>query len=192
MSALGAKHGVPQWAAEGEVLRGLAIANGGRLAEGIALMSAGLEALRGEIGHVDAFQLVPFAELLLRAGRLEEAETALGEAATTAERSGEGLAESAMQRVEGEILCARWERLAPGASAEAAERCLCRALDTARRQNAKSLELRAAVSLARLWDRLGRRAEARGVLGEVYGWFTEGFETADLRAARTLLEAIRD
>ena len=71
-----------------------------------------------------------------------------------------------------------------------AEACFRQALDVARRQQAKSLELRAAMSLARLWQRQGRRDEARQLLAEVYGWFTEGFDTADLREARALLTAL--
>jgi predicted ATPase len=67
---------------------------------------------------------------------------------------------------------------------------LCYALDIARRQQAKSLELRAAMSLARLWQQQGKRAEARELLAEVHGWFTEGFDTADLQEAKALLEEL--
>jgi predicted ATPase len=74
--------------------------------------------------------------------------------------------------------------------AQHAEACLCQALATARRQQAKSLELRAAMSLARLWQRQGKRAAACQMLAEVYSWFTEGFDTADLREAQTLLDAL--
>ena len=74
--------------------------------------------------------------------------------------------------------------------AQHAEACFCQALATARRQQAKSLELRAAMSLARLWQRQGKRAEARQMLAEVYGWFTEGFDTADLQEAKALLDAL--
>lgn len=72
-----------------------------------------------------------------------------------------------------------------------AEECLQRAIEIARQQEAKLFELRATVSLARLWKRLGKRKEAHQTLAEIYGWFTEGFETADLRAARSLLEQLR-
>jgi predicted ATPase len=71
-----------------------------------------------------------------------------------------------------------------------AEACFQQALAVARRQQAKSLELRAAMSLARLWQRQGRRDEARQLLAEVYGWFTEGFDTADLQEAKALLETL--
>ena len=71
-----------------------------------------------------------------------------------------------------------------------AEDCFLRAIDIARKQQAKSLELRAATSLARLWQRQGKCAEARALLAPIYGWFTEGFGTADLQEARTLLEEL--
>jgi predicted ATPase len=71
-----------------------------------------------------------------------------------------------------------------------AEACFQHALDVARRQEAKSLELRAATSLARLWQQQGKRAEAYELLAPIYGWFTEGFDTADLQEARALLEEL--
>jgi predicted ATPase len=71
-----------------------------------------------------------------------------------------------------------------------AEACFLQALDVARRQQAKSWELRAATSLARLWQQQGKRAEAHELLAPIYSWFTEGFDTADLRDARTLLSAL--
>jgi predicted ATPase len=71
-----------------------------------------------------------------------------------------------------------------------AETCFQHALDVARRQQAKSWELRAAMSLARLWQQQGKRAEARALLAPVYGWFTEGFDTADLQEAKTLLDEL--
>jgi predicted ATPase len=76
---------------------------------------------------------------------------------------------------------------APQAEAEA---WLMRALDVARRQEAKSLELRAAMSLSRLWQQQGKQAEARALLAPLYSWFTEGFDTADLQEAKALLEAL--
>jgi predicted ATPase len=78
----------------------------------------------------------------------------------------------------------------PGTSQAEAEIWLQRALDVARRQEAKSLELRAAMSLARLWQHQGKRAEAHELLAPVYSWFTEGFDTADLQEAKALLDTI--
>jgi len=71
-----------------------------------------------------------------------------------------------------------------------AEACFQQALTVARRQQAKSLELRAAVSLARLWQQQGQRAKAQALLAPIYGWFTEGFDTADLQEAKVLLEEL--
>ena len=80
----------------------------------------------------------------------------------------------------------------PGTPQAEAEAWLQRALDVAHRQEAKSLELRAAMSLTRLWQQQGKRAEARALLAPLYGWFTEGFDTADLQEAKALLEALSD
>ena len=90
-----------------------------------------------------------------------------------------------MHRLKGELLLTR--------SAEKhaeAETCFHQALDVARRQQAKSLELRAAMSLARLWQQQGKRDDAYALLAPLYGWFTEGFDTADLQEARALLDAL--
>jgi adenylate cyclase len=73
---------------------------------------------------------------------------------------------------------------------EEAEECFHKAIEIARRQGAKSLELRAVLSLARLWQKQGKKKEARQMLAEIYGWFTEGFDTADLKEAKTLLEEL--
>jgi predicted ATPase len=82
-------------------------------------------------------------------------------------------------------------RLAPDGRSEEVEACYREALALARRQQARSLELRAATSLARLWGDQGKRTEARELLAPVYGWFIEGFDTPDLKEARALLEALR-
>jgi predicted ATPase len=92
---------------------------------------------------------------------------------------------SEVYRLEGELR----RRLAP-AAAEDAARCFERAIDFARHRETKSLELRATTSLARLWRDQGRREDARRVLADVYGWFTEGFGTQDLRAAKALLDEL--
>jgi predicted ATPase len=101
------------------------------------------------------------------------------------EKSGVQQWEAELYRLKGALLL---QPTVP--DAQQAEACFCQALATARRQQAKSLELRAAMSLARLWQRQGKRAEAYRMLAEVYGWFTEGFDTADLREAKALLDAL--
>jgi predicted ATPase len=93
--------------------------------------------------------------------------------------------EAEIHRLRGVMLL----RQTPPAQEEAAT-CLQQALAVARHQQARSLELRAAMSLARLWQQQGKSAAARGLLAPLYGWFTEGFETADLQEARALLEQL--
>ena len=102
-----------------------------------------------------------------------------------AEKSGEQQWEAELYRLQGELLL---QQTVP--DAQQAEACFGQALATARRQQAKSLELRAAMSLARLWQRQGKRADACRMLAAVYAWFTEGFDTADLQEAKALLDAL--
>jgi predicted ATPase len=123
------------------------------------------------------------AEAHLRADQFEDALTALDQAAETAAATCEGHYHAELCRLRGAALAAI------GKDIEAAS-WLQRAIDTARDQQAKSLELRAATSLARLWRDQGKRAEARDLLAPVYGWFTEGFDTADLKDAKALLDEL--
>src|SRR5262249_33844514 len=107
------------------------------------------------------------------------------EALTLVNITGERLCEPELYRLKGELL------LQQNADNQAeAETCFQHAISIARSQQAKSWELRAATSLARLWQSQGKREEARQVLAEVYGWFTEGFDTADLQNAKTLLDEL--
>jgi len=110
---------------------------------------------------------------------------ALAEAYTLVEQQEERWWEAEICRLRGVLLLRQ-----PGTPQVEAEAWLQRALDVARRQEAKALELRAAMSLAHLWQQQGRRAEARDLLAPIYGWFTEGFDTADLQEAKTLLDAL--
>ena len=105
----------------------------------------------------------------------------LAEALTLVETTGERYYESELQRLNGELLLLQ----SPGDTAEA-EACFQSALEIARQQRAKSLELRTAMSLARLWQRQGKAGDARQLLDDVLAWFTEGFDTADLRDAQAL------
>ena len=109
----------------------------------------------------------------------------VAEGLAVAAHTGEGFFEAEQYRLKGELLLAH--------SLEkhtVAESCFQHALDSARRQQAKWLELRTAVSLSRLWQQQGKRAEARELLAPIYGWFTEGFDTVDLREAKALLEEL--
>src|SRR5262249_8068531 len=125
------------------------------------------------------------AEVSAHLGHVEDGIQALAEAHTLVEQQEERWWEAEIYRLRGVVLLRR-----TGTPQAEAEAWLQRALDIARRQEAKSLELRAAMSLARLWQQQGKRAEAYELLAPIYGWFTEGFDTADLQDAQALLEAL--
>ena len=127
--------------------------------------------------------LILLAEAAGHVGQVEEGRRLLAEALTAIEASGRGALLAEAYRLQGAFL---WRQ----AEAAQAEACFQQALAMARHQQAKSLELRAAISLARLWQQQGKRAAAHQLLAEVYGWFTEGFATADLQEARALLAEI--
>ena len=123
------------------------------------------------------------ADVSAHLGHPEDGLQALAEAHTLVEQHEERWWEAEVCRLRGVLLLRQ-----PGTPQAEAEAWLQRALDVARRQEAKSLELRAAMSLSRLWQQQGKRAEARELLAPIYGWFTEGFDTADLQEAKALLE----
>jgi predicted ATPase len=118
-------------------------------------------------------------------GQLDDAWRCIGEATTTVETTKERWYEAEINRIRGEIAL-KLPQLGPSQ----AEAYFERALSVARAQQAKSWELRAAMSMARLWRDQGKRNEARALLAPVYGWFTEGFDTHDLKEAKALLDAL--
>jgi predicted ATPase len=124
------------------------------------------------------------AELHLRNGDIDAAMEIVNQAQHMVEETGEEYFSAEILRIRGELLLAGDSRQAD------AEDCFKQALETARAQHAKSLELRAAGSLARLWNQQGKNSEAHDLLAPVYGWFTEGFDTADLQAAKKLLDEL--
>ena len=125
------------------------------------------------------------ADVSAHLGHREDGLQALAEAHTLVEQQEERWWEAEIHRLRGVLLLRQ-----PGTPQAEAETWLQRALDVARRQEAKALELRAAMSLSRLWQQQGKRVEARALLAPVYGWFTEGFDTADLQDAKALLEEL--
>jgi len=131
--------------------------------------------------------LANLGDVFRLAGRCAEGLAAIEEALALIEHNGERFYEAEIWRIKGELLL---KAAASNAQAEA-ESCYCRAIDIARQQSAKSWELRAATSLARLWQQQGKIAEARQHLEQVYDWFTEGFATADLKDAKALLDDLR-
>jgi class 3 adenylate cyclase/predicted ATPase len=182
---IASEHRLPQWLAQATMCRGFALVGLGQQAEGIGQLRTGLAGWNATGCRLWDTQWLGFtAEAHARAGQFDEALSALDRAAETATATGERHYQAEVCRLKGMLLAAA------GEDAEA-EAWLRRALDTARSQQAKSLELRAATSLARLWRDQGERQKASGLLTPVYGWFTEGFDTQDLRDAKGLLEELR-
>jgi predicted ATPase len=124
-------------------------------------------------------------EVLKKSGRISESLNVVTECLTRTLVSGGRYYEAELFRIKGELLLAQ-----SPTNKQQAEACFREGLKIARGKSAKSLELRAAMSLSRLWYDQGKKAEARQLLGEIYGWFTEGFDTADLKAAKALLEEL--
>jgi len=181
------EHGFPLWSALAQIYRGWALARLGRHEEALATIPRGIADYRAA-GHEMAIPrfLVLLAEAHGRAGQAGEGLGVLAEALVIVQRDGDRNAEAAeLYRIRGELLLA-----VSAEHQDEAEASLRRALDIARRQQAKSPELRATMSLARLLEKRGDRKEARAMLAAIYGWFTEGFDTATLKAAKTLLEEL--
>ena len=128
--------------------------------------------------------LARMAEAFLMADRCAEGLAAIAEALAQVERTGERIVAAEIWRIKGELLL----KAADSNAHSEAEGCYHRAIKIARQQGTKSLELRAATRLARLWQQEGKQKDAREMLAEIYGWFTEGFDTADLKDAKALLE----
>jgi adenylate cyclase len=186
MITLSNEHGFLQLAGIGTFLRSLALTDQGQLQEGIAGMRAIMEAMRSGGAVLGLpMMLALLAEAHGKAGQSEEGLALIAEAQEFIEKTEERSVEAEMHRVKGELLLVR--SASDPAQAEASFR---EALEVARCRSAKSLELRAATSLARLWQRQGKRDEARDLLAPVYAWFTEGFDTKDLRDAKALLEEL--
>jgi class 3 adenylate cyclase len=166
-----------------EIYLGWADVLDGDLEGGMARMTAYMSQLKtGGSEYITDRGLTFVATALGRGGRFEEALATLEEAFLFVERTGQRYYQAELHRLKGELLLGHGIE-----NAAAAEQSFRTALDIAREQRAKSWELRTSNSLARLLRDSSRRDEARSLLAEVYGWFTEGFETADLRDARTLL-----
>lgn len=184
--ALATEHGFPQWTAAGTLLRGWALAVQGRVEDGIELMRQGLTATRLAGSEVaQAGRLTYLAQIYSKVGYAREGLELLNEAQAIVHATGGRMYEAELHRLRGEILL----RQSSDQSVEA-ETCFHQAHDIARRQEAKSWELRAAMSLVRLWQQQGKRDEARERLAPIYDWFTEGFDTGDLQEATYLLNEL--
>jgi tetratricopeptide (TPR) repeat protein len=165
---------------------GQALAAQGQYAEGLAQMHQGLATKRAEGSEIGRpGELANTAEACGRSGQPEAGLPLLDEALSWLDTHGEDRTTSGVYRIQGELLLRQAIPDAPQAEA-----CFQYALAVAHRQQAKSYELRAALSLARLWQQQGKRGEARALLAPIYHWFTEGFDTADLQDAKVLLDEL--
>jgi predicted ATPase len=169
----------------GLIRKGWALATLGSVEEGIEHIRQGIATWR-EMGMKQAElpHLAILAEAYKKGGQTEAALRVLAEALAIVHTSEERYYEAELYRLRGELL------LEEGYRFREAEESFLHALDIARHQSAKSLELRAAIGLCRLWQKQGKRVEAYQVLTEIYGWFTEGFATLDLQEAKALLEIL--
>jgi predicted ATPase/class 3 adenylate cyclase len=180
------EHGFPQVSAMGSILRGWVRAMQGEGAAGVAEMHQGLAAWRATGSEIALpYYLALLAEWYGKASQGVAGLDVLAEARAAAQHRQERFYEAELYRREGELLLAQ----SLDRAAEAAT-CFQQALAIARQQQARWWELRAAMGLARLWQQQGKAIEARELLAPIYGWFTEGFDTADLREAKALLEAL--
>jgi class 3 adenylate cyclase/predicted ATPase len=169
----------------GLIHRGWALAAQGRPLDGLVQIRQGLDAWQATGAYTRPYYLALLAGVYGQVGQIEEGLRALTEALTAVEVTGERFMEAELYRLKGELWLAR--------SSEhplAAETCFQQALAVAGRQQAKSFELRTAMSLSHLWQHQGKRAAAHELLAPIYDWFTEGFDTADLQEAKALLEEL--
>ncbi len=184
--ALAVEKGAFFWKALGMVPQGCVLALTGKASDAIQTLTSGVTALRSTgstlwlpLGF--SYLAMAYAEL----GQFNEAWRSIGDAMTAMETTKEKWFEADIHRIAGKIAL-----MSPEADAAKAQEYFERALAVARKQQTKSWELRAAMSLARLWRDQGKPNEARELLAPVYGWFTEGFDTRDLKDAKSLLNEL--
>ena len=181
--ALSTEHGLPFWKAAGTILLGTTISHAGKAVEVIQEGLADYQTTGALLMQPWCFALL--AEAQRREGHFEDGLRALADAMAVADRSGEYFYQAELYRLRGELLLALDET-----KIAEAERCFHQSLEVARRQQAKSFELRTTISLARLNKVQGRKREAVDRLRTMYSWLTEGLETADLREARSLMDSL--
>ena len=180
--ALAIEQGFAQYVARGTYLRGWTLAMQGQAEEGIAQLRQGLVALQAT-GAGQMGPMAMLAEAYGQGGYIAEGLAVLAEALAGVAKTGER--DGPFYRLKGDLLLRQAVPDEPQA-----ETYFHQALDIARHRQARSWELGAATSLSRLWQRQGKRAAARELLAPIYGWFTEGFDTADLQDAKALLDAL--
>jgi len=205
LMTLGREHGFPLFWAWGANLQGWVLAEQGQEEEGTRQLRQRIAAYRATGAAPGAIILADLAAAHGKVGQIEEGLTLLAEALAHVDKTGARENEAELYRLKGTLtLQQKRERatgngqqekdtdprlLIPDPQAEA-EECFLKAIEITRQQQAKSLELRASTSLARLWQQQGKNEEARQMLAEIYRWFTEGFDTKDLQEAKALLEEL--
>jgi tetratricopeptide (TPR) repeat protein len=196
------EHGFVHFLGQAITKLGLVLIEQGASEEGMAKIRQGLESLRIhriELGR--STDLAVLAQAYGTTGQPKEGLHVLGEALAVVHDNAEGFYEAELYRLKGELLLQSGAECLESDAAtthsapctldvEEAEACFHQAISLARRQSAKSLELRAVMSLCCLWQHQGKQAVARQILAEIYSWFTEGFHTPDLQKAKALLEAL--
>lgn len=191
-TALANEYGFPLWLAYGTIFRSWALAIQGQ-EEGISSIQQGIT-MEQNMGTnmARSYHLALLAEVYGNTGQHEEGRKILAEALEFVEKRGERFYEAEIYRLKGELTLqqegSRLQAVGLREKAEEAEKCFHKAIEIAQKQQAKSLELRATMSLARLWQAQGKHREAHTTLSEVYNWFTEGFDTKDLQEAKALLD----
>jgi predicted ATPase len=194
---LATERGLPFWLALGTIARGWALVEQGEGEAGIAQIRQGLAAYRASgAEEIQTYSLARLAEAYGKGGQVEEGLATVAEALDFVDRTEERFYEAELYRLKGQLTLQQFNvqgskfkvadprPLTPNPQAEA---CFQKAIQIAQRQQAKSLELRAVMSLAKLWQRQGKQKEAHAMLAEIYSWFTEGFDTKDLQEAKGLL-----
>jgi predicted ATPase len=189
--ALATDQQFPDWLALGTAMRGTGLVERGEVKAGMAQLQQGLaemQALGQEIGRPG--YLADLAMAYGKQGQTEAGLRVMAEALAAVDRIGERYYEAELYREKGELTL---QSQVPGPRSkdeDEAEACFLKAIEIARQQEAKSWELRASISLTRLWQQQGKKEEARQMLAAIYNWFTEGFDTADLKEAKILLEEL--
>jgi len=183
--SLSTEQGFSRWLDEATFLRGWLLAEEGRQEIGIEQMLKVVTGARARksTGRFDAHCAALLAESYGKTGRTSEGLNVVRDAMAITQKTQSRHYDAELHRIKGELLLGQSDQ-------QQAEICFQQAIGVARSQSAKSLELRAAMSLSRLWQKQGKKDDARTLLAEIYGWFTEGFDTADLKQAKVLLEEL--
>jgi len=188
---LSSEYGFRYWLAVGTIVKGWALVRKGQTNEGGTYLQQGvgnwrsMGAERSMPGHS-----VLLAEFYLKDGQFDEAIRSIEEGLAIRKNTGDAVYAAELHRVKGEVLTCHLQRNHWRANIPQAEECFREDIRNARRQHAKTLQLRATTSLCQLWQKIGKKKEAQSKLGKIYSWFTEGFDTPDLKQAKALLDEL--